>query len=91
MAEFALPKNSRPTKGRHTPAPAGAKKVKTFRIYRYDPESEAKSFGVTAMPWPNAMLLSKCGRHGSGFIIPRASPGKSIPDLAPKPKSCKMR
>jgi succinate dehydrogenase / fumarate reductase iron-sulfur subunit len=39
MAEFALPKNSQVRKGKHWPAPAGAKKVKTFKVYRYDPES----------------------------------------------------
>jgi succinate dehydrogenase / fumarate reductase iron-sulfur subunit len=38
MVELALPKNSRVQKGRHYPAPAGAKSVKSFRIYRYDPE-----------------------------------------------------
>ncbi len=39
MAEFRLPKHSRISKGRHFPAPEGAKKVKTFRIYRWDPDS----------------------------------------------------
>ena len=38
MVALSLPKNSRVQKGRHHPAPAGAKNVKTFRIYRYDPE-----------------------------------------------------
>lgn len=39
MAEFRLPKNSRISKGKHFPAPEGAKNVKTFRIYRWDPDS----------------------------------------------------
>ncbi len=39
MVEFALPKNSTIGKGRHWPAPQGAKTVKTFKVYRYDPES----------------------------------------------------
>ena len=39
MVQFALPKNSKIGKGKHHPAPAGAKSVKTFKIYRYDPES----------------------------------------------------
>ena len=38
MVQLTLPKNSRLGKGRHWPAPAGAKTVKTFKIYRYDPE-----------------------------------------------------
>ncbi len=39
MAHFRLPKNSRIGKGQHFPAPEGAKRTKTFRIYRYDPDS----------------------------------------------------
>jgi len=39
MAEFRLPANSRIAKGRHFPAPEGAKQVKRFVIYRYDPDS----------------------------------------------------
>ena len=37
MAEFKLPANSTIKKGKHYPAPAGAKNVKTFKIYRWDP------------------------------------------------------
>jgi succinate dehydrogenase / fumarate reductase iron-sulfur subunit len=39
MVELRLPKNSRVVRGRHHPAPAGASKTKTFRVYRYDPEA----------------------------------------------------
>jgi len=39
MVQLRLPKNSRVTGGRHHPAPAGAAKVKTFKVYRYDPEA----------------------------------------------------
>ena len=38
MVELTLPKNSVVGKGRHFPAPAGAKNVKRFRVYRWDPE-----------------------------------------------------
>ena len=38
MVQLALPKNSRVQKGKHHAAPASATKVKTFKIYRYDPE-----------------------------------------------------
>ena len=41
MVQFALPKNSKVTKGKHHPAPEGAKRVKTFNVYRYDPEVDA--------------------------------------------------
>jgi succinate dehydrogenase / fumarate reductase, iron-sulfur subunit len=39
MAQFRLPKNSRIKQGKHFEAPEGAKNVKTFRIYRWDPDS----------------------------------------------------
>lgn len=38
MAEFRLPKNSRITKGKSFPAPAGATHTRTFRIYRWNPD-----------------------------------------------------
>jgi succinate dehydrogenase / fumarate reductase iron-sulfur subunit len=38
MAEFRLPKNSRPAEGRHFVAPEDTANVKTFRVYRWDPD-----------------------------------------------------
>ena len=38
MAEFTLPKNSKITKGRDT-RPKSGKRLKTFKVYRYDPDS----------------------------------------------------
>lgn len=38
MAEFRLPKNSRIKEGKTWRAPEGAKNVKRFRVYRYDPD-----------------------------------------------------
>ena len=38
MAEFFLPQNSKVVAGRHHPAPPAAKRVKTFQIYRWDPD-----------------------------------------------------
>ena len=40
MAEFTLPKNSKVTKGKHFPAP-GAKNVRTFKVYRWNPDDSA--------------------------------------------------
>jgi len=40
MVQLTLPKNSTVGKGRHYPAPSGAKNVKTFRVYRWNPEGE---------------------------------------------------
>jgi succinate dehydrogenase / fumarate reductase iron-sulfur subunit len=44
MAEFSLPANSRyrDIPGRQFPAPAGATKVRSFRIYRFDPTGGEK-------------------------------------------------
>lgn len=39
MATFTLPKNSTIGTGKTHKAPAGAKKVKNFKIYRWDPDS----------------------------------------------------
>ncbi len=38
MAEFVLPKNSRVRKGKAWPAPAGAGKPRTLKIYRWNPD-----------------------------------------------------
>jgi succinate dehydrogenase / fumarate reductase iron-sulfur subunit len=39
MAEFKLPKNSKVKKGKTWPTPDGAKRVKKFHVYRWDPDS----------------------------------------------------
>ncbi len=41
MAEFILPKNSRVRKGKDWPAPAGATNVRTFKVYRWNPDDGA--------------------------------------------------
>src|SRR5450432_1938410 len=38
MAEFTLPKNSKVQKGKKYPARVDAKNVRTFRIYRWNPD-----------------------------------------------------
>jgi succinate dehydrogenase / fumarate reductase, iron-sulfur subunit len=38
MAEFTLPKNSRVHKGRHFSAPSSSKRVRTFKVYRWNPD-----------------------------------------------------
>ena len=39
MVELTLPKNSRVQQGGRFPAPEGATRTRTFKIYRYDPET----------------------------------------------------
>jgi len=41
MAEFTLPAHSKVTEGKTYKAPAGTKRVTTFRIYRWDPDTGA--------------------------------------------------
>ncbi|MBI1244876.1 MAG: succinate dehydrogenase iron-sulfur subunit [Alphaproteobacteria bacterium] len=41
MAEFSLPANSKVHAGKAWPAPSGARRTKTFRIYRWDPDKGA--------------------------------------------------
>jgi succinate dehydrogenase / fumarate reductase iron-sulfur subunit len=38
MAEFTLPQNSKIKEGKTWPAPAGAKRTRTFKIYRWTPD-----------------------------------------------------
>ena len=38
MVQLTLPKNSQVGKGRRHRAPANVKTIKTFKVYRYDPE-----------------------------------------------------
>ncbi|HEU5276930.1 MAG TPA: 2Fe-2S iron-sulfur cluster-binding protein, partial [Xanthobacteraceae bacterium] len=40
MAEFALPANSRVGPGKTFEAPADAKRVKSFKVYRWDPDAK---------------------------------------------------
>ncbi|MBM3581434.1 MAG: succinate dehydrogenase iron-sulfur subunit [Alphaproteobacteria bacterium] len=39
MVEFTLPPESRVVEGKTFPAPAGATRVRRFRVYRYDPDA----------------------------------------------------
>ena len=55
MAEFTLPRNSRITKGR-TYKPEAGEKLKTFKIYRYDPDS-----GQNPRYDTYSIDLDKCG------------------------------
>ncbi|MGQ0676901.1 MAG: succinate dehydrogenase iron-sulfur subunit [Rhodospirillales bacterium] len=41
MAEFTLPANSKVKPGKAHPAPAGAKSLREFKIYRWDPDGDA--------------------------------------------------
>eukprot|EP01035_Chromulina_nebulosa_P047635 gene47635-64592_t len=41
MVELALPKNSQITEGKVWPKPAGAKNVREYRIYRWNPDDGA--------------------------------------------------
>ena len=42
MVEFALPKNSKVTEGKHWPHPQGASNTRTFVVYRWNPDDNAQ-------------------------------------------------
>jgi succinate dehydrogenase / fumarate reductase iron-sulfur subunit len=56
MVQLTLPKNSRIKQGRRHPAPPGAKRLRTFKIYRYNPETEENPSWDTY-----AVDLDSCG------------------------------
>jgi succinate dehydrogenase / fumarate reductase iron-sulfur subunit len=56
MSEFTLPANSKVREGKHHPAPAGAARVRRFKIYRWDPEG-----GETPRTDTYDIDLDKCG------------------------------
>jgi succinate dehydrogenase / fumarate reductase iron-sulfur subunit len=56
MVEFTLPKNSRMTEGKTWPAAKGATRLKTFRVYRWDPDA-----GVNPRIDTYSVDLDDCG------------------------------
>jgi succinate dehydrogenase / fumarate reductase, iron-sulfur subunit len=54
MAEFTLPKNSKIGKGKHFPATATAKNIRSFKIYRWNPDDGAnpRRYGYL---WPDGI------------------------------------
>jgi len=56
MVQLSLPKNSKPKKGKSWPAAGSGKRMKTFKIYRYDP-AEGENPG-----WDTYQIdLDECG------------------------------
>ena len=47
MVQLSLPKNSKVNKGKAWPAQAGGTRMKTFKIYRYDPEKGGNPYWDT--------------------------------------------
>ena len=61
MAEFSLPKNSRVTQGKHFPA-KGAKNVRTFKVYRWNPDDGANPRTEAS---PDATVTASTSRRSS--------------------------
>jgi succinate dehydrogenase / fumarate reductase iron-sulfur subunit len=62
MVEFALPRNSKPLEGHHYPAAADAQNLKSFRIYRWNPdEVDAQGKPVNPRIDTYEIDLDKCG------------------------------
>ena len=78
MVQLNLPKNSRVTKGRRHAAPSGAKRVKNFRIYRYDPETGdnprwERRVGAVAAMLSGAVVGALLLRAGVALVIGAAA------------------
>lgn len=78
MATFTLPKNSTVGEGRTYPAPAGAKNVKTFKIYRWDPDGGANPRTDTY-----EIDLDQCGPDGPGRTHQDQERDRHHPHLPP--------
>ncbi len=57
MVEFNLPANSKISEGKTHPAPSGASNVKTFKVYRWNPDD-----GKTPTVDSYQVDLDKCGQ-----------------------------
>jgi len=56
MVQLSLPKNSKVNKGKAWPAQAGATRLKTFKVYRYDPAKGGNPY------WDTYQIdLDECG------------------------------
>jgi len=66
MAEFTLPANSKIDKaaGKKYPAPAGAKRVRKFVIYRFDPDSGQNPRMSKRKPVPNRRFIQAATSAG---------------------------
>ena len=58
MVQLNLPRGSKPTTGKVHKAPAGAKNVKTYKVYRYDPEVDPTRAGTSMRSRP--MITGRC-------------------------------
>ena len=68
MADFRLPANSRidASAGKVCPAPAGAGRVRTFRVYRFDPAS-----GDRPRVDSYQIDMARCGPMVLDVLLPR--------------------
>ena len=53
MSEFTLPANSKVGEGKHWALPKPAEHVKSFRIYRWDPEKK-----ITTRKWTRSTSIA---------------------------------
>ena len=82
MAEFTLPKNSKVQKGKHFPAPAGAKNVRTFKIYRWNPDDGAEPAHRHLRGRPGQLRADGSGRADQDQE--RDRPDADLPPLLPR-------
>ena len=82
MAEFTLPKNSKVQKGKHFPAPAGAKNVRSFKIYRWNPDDGRQPAHRHLRCRPRQLRADGSGRADQDQE--RDRPDADLPPLLPR-------
>ena len=60
MVEFTLPKNSTITEGKAWPAPAGARSLREYRIYRWISDSRDEAKGARLDDLEDPFRLYRC-------------------------------
>ena len=72
MSEFTLPPNSKVGEGKHWALGQSAQRVKSFRIYRWDPANNAnptKDNANIQMMSPAALTMNALRASASDFVV----------------------
>ena len=80
MAEFTLPRNSKVQPGRHFPAPEGAKRTRSFKIYRWNPDEVVP--GLYAIGEAACVSVHGANRLGSNSLLDLVVFGRAVANRA---------
>ena len=77
MVQLTLPRGSKPTQGKVHKAPEGSTNVKTYKVYRYDPEVEADPVKPDEFSLAADFLTADGALRTTPADMPNASPALS--------------